>query len=305
MRGEGKSNRAADVVVEEIRSRGGKAVANYDSVEAGEKLVQTALETFGRIDIIVNNAGILRDRSFARTSDLDWDLVQRVHLRGSFLVTRAAWPHMKKQKYGRIIMVTSTSGLYGNFGQANYAAAKMGLVGLSFTLAKEGVKYNIQCNALAPAAGSRMMKTVMTDADADRLKADYVAPVVIYLCHESCQETGGVFESCAGWVSKIKWARTQGAIVRKKDVPMTPEAVRDSWEKVVDFSDIEYPEGAGKSFEILEAIEGGSDSQIEPTPTAGGLRTRDMAFGVSKLGSSGNMMTSHGDDQSFQDKSKL
>ncbi|KAK8747384.1 hypothetical protein OTU49_016785 [Cherax quadricarinatus] len=119
-KGEGKSSRAADKVVEEIQNAGGIAVANYNSVEDGEKIVQTALDNFGRVDILVNNAGILRDRSFARISDTDWDLVQRVHLRGAFMVTRAAFPIMKKQKYGRIIMTSSTSGVYGNFGQANY-----------------------------------------------------------------------------------------------------------------------------------------------------------------------------------------
>ncbi|VTJ81473.1 Hypothetical predicted protein, partial [Marmota monax] len=162
-KGVGKGSLAADKVVEEIKRKGGKAVANYDSVEAGEKVVKTALDAFGRIDVVVNNAGILRDRSFSRISDEDWDIIQRVHLRGSFQVTRAAWDHMKKQKYGRIIMTSSASGIYGNFGQANYSAAKLVILGLANTLAIEGRKNNIHCNTIAPNAGSRMTQTVMPE----------------------------------------------------------------------------------------------------------------------------------------------
>merc|ERR1711911_299281 len=123
MSGEGASGRPADVVVEEIVAKGGKAVANYNSVEEGDKIVQTAIDNFGRIDILVNNAGILRDRSLVKINNNDWDLVHAVHLRGSFITTKAAWPHFRKQKYGRIIMTSSVAGIYGNFGQSNYSAA--------------------------------------------------------------------------------------------------------------------------------------------------------------------------------------
>eukprot|EP00058_Branchiostoma_floridae_P005319 XP_002590807.1 hypothetical protein BRAFLDRAFT_125736 [Branchiostoma floridae] len=177
--GEGASSRPADVVVEEIKAKGGKAVANYDSVEDGAKVVQTALDHFGRID-----------------------LIHRVHLRGSFMVTRAAWEHMKKQKFGRIIMTTSSSGIYGNFGQANYSAAKLGLLGLANTLRWEGKKYNIAVNTIAPQAGSRMTVTVMPQEVLDMLNPSYIAPLVMYLCHESCQENGGLFEVGGGWISK-------------------------------------------------------------------------------------------------------
>ncbi|XP_051924029.1 peroxisomal multifunctional enzyme type 2 [Hippocampus zosterae] len=253
-KGGGKSSAAADKVVDEIKAKGGKAVANYDSVEDGEKLVQAALDSFGRIDIVVNNAGILRDRSFVRTSDLDWDLIHRVHLRGSFLVTRAAWNHMKKQKFGRIIMTTSAAGIYGNFGQANYSAAKLGLLGLSNTLAIEGRNYNIHCNTIAPLAGSRLTESVMPPDLVAALKPEYVAPMVLWLCHEQCQENGGLFEVGAGWIGKLRWERTQGCITRQRNQPMTPEAVRDQWDKVCDFTDSTKPISIQESLQSMVSV---------------------------------------------------
>ncbi|XP_077989547.1 peroxisomal multifunctional enzyme type 2-like [Glandiceps talaboti] len=296
IKGEGKSSRAADVVVEEIRSKGGKAVANYDSVENGDKVVQTALDHFGRIDVVVNNAGILRDRSFARTSDLDWDLVHRVHLRGSFLVTRAAWPHMKKQKYGRVIMTTSAAGLYGNFGQANYSAAKLGLVGLANTLEKEGQKYNIFTNTIAPIAGSRLTETVMPKTMIDALKPEYVAPMVLYLCHETSTENGGVFECGAGFAGKVRFQRSKGAIFRKKNTASTPEQVRDKWDEICDFTDAVYPrttqESTGLFMQTLAEVEsGGSDgvtmnetAAIDPSKAIGQSRkTRPFIYGPDQV----------------------
>ncbi|NWT53839.1 DHB4 enzyme, partial [Erythrocercus mccallii] len=250
-KGYGKSSSAADKVVDEIRAKGGKAVPNYDSVEDGEKLVKTALEAFGRIDIVINNAGILRDRSFVRISDEDWDIIHRIHLRGSFLVTRAAWNHMKNQKFGRIIMTSSAAGIYGNFGQANYSAAKLGLLGLANTIAVEGRKYNIHCNTIAPTAGSRLTQTVMPQDLVDAFKPEYVAPLVVWLCHESCAENGSLFEVGAGWIGKLRWERSLGAIVRGKNQPMTPEAVRDKWEKVCDFDNASKPRTIQESISVL------------------------------------------------------
>ncbi|XP_053182029.1 peroxisomal multifunctional enzyme type 2 [Scomber japonicus] len=267
-KGGGKSSAAADKVVEEIRAKGGKAVANYDSVEDGEKLIQTALDAFGRIDILVNNAGILRDRSFARTSDLDWDLIHRVHLRGSFLVTRAAWNHMKNQKFGRIIMTTSAAGIYGNFGQANYSAAKLGLVGLANTLAVEGRKYNIFCNTIAPVAGSRLTETVMPPDLVESLKPEYVAPMVLWLCHEQCQENGGLFEVGAGWIGKLRWERSQGRIVREKNQPMSPEAVREQWDKICDFTDATKPSSVQESLQSVVSVLSRVEEEVSASPTA-------------------------------------
>ncbi|CAG5125521.1 unnamed protein product [Candidula unifasciata] len=239
--GEGRGSKAADDVVNEIVSKGGKAVANYDSVENGDKVVQTALDAYGRIDVVVNNAGILRDKTFARLSEEDWDIVHRVHLKGSFLVTRAAWPHMRKQGFGRIIMISSTSGIYGNFGQANYSAAKLGLAGLSNTLSLEGAKYGIYCNCVAPTAGSRLTETIMPKELVQALKPEYVAPVIVYLCHESCKETGGLFEVGGGWAAKLRWQRSEGAVLRDKNDLFSAESVRDNWSKVVDFANYTTP----------------------------------------------------------------
>ncbi|XP_026363603.2 peroxisomal multifunctional enzyme type 2 [Ursus arctos] len=265
---------AADKVVEEIRSKGGKAVANYDSVEAGEKVVRTALEAFGRIDVVVNNAGILRDNSFARISDEDWDIIHRVHLRGSFQVTRAAWEHMKKQKFGRIVMTASASGIYGNFGQANYSAAKLGLLGLSNTLAIEGRKSNIHCNTIAPAAGSRMTQSIMTEDLVEALKPDYVAPLVLWLCHESCEENGSLFEVGGGWIGKLRWERALGAIVRQKNQPMTPEAVKANWQKICDF------ENASKPLRIQESI-GSIIGVLSKIDSEGGISTNSTSHAAS------------------------
>lgn len=270
IKGLGKGSLAADKVVEEIRRKGGKAVANYDSVEAGEKIVKTALDTFGRIDIVVNNAGILRDRSFSRISDEDWDMIHKVHLRGSFQVTRAAWDHMKKQKFGRIIMTASASGIYGNFGQANYSAAKLGLLGLANTLAIEGQKNNIHCNTIAPVAGSRMTKTILPEDAVETMKPEYVAPLVLWLCHESCEENGGLFEVGAGWIGKLRWERSLGAIVRQRNQPMTPEAVKANWRKICDFENATKPqrieESTGSIIEILSKID--SDGGVSANQTS-------------------------------------
>uniref|UniRef100_A0A665TJQ3 Peroxisomal multifunctional enzyme type 2 n=1 Tax=Echeneis naucrates TaxID=173247 RepID=A0A665TJQ3_ECHNA len=279
-KGGGKSSAAADKVVEEIKAKGGKAVANYDSVEDGEKLIQAALDSFGRIDIVVNNAGILRDRSFPRTSDLDWDLIQRIHLRGSFLVTRAAWNHMKNQKFGRIIMTASAAGIYGNFGQANYSAAKLGMLGLANTLAIEGRKYNIHCNTIAPVAGSRLTETVMPPDLVASLKPEYVSPLVLWLCHDQCQENGGLFEVGAGWIGKLRWERSRGRIVRQKNQPMNPEAVRDQWDKICDFTDATKPASTGESLQSMVSVL----LQLESQETVGANPTAASASAVSTSG---------------------
>jgi NAD(P)-dependent dehydrogenase (short-subunit alcohol dehydrogenase family) len=185
--GTGAGHSMADQVVAEIKAAGGRAVANYDSVAdaaGAANIVKTALDEFGAIHGVVSNAGILRDGTFHKMTDEAWDSVLRVHLYGGYNVIRAAWPHFREQSYGRIVVATSTSGLFGNFGQANYSAAKLGLVGLINTLAQEGAKYNIKANALAPIAATRMTEDILPPEVFKKLTPEYVAPVVAYLCTE-------------------------------------------------------------------------------------------------------------------------
>ena len=177
----------ADQVVKEIKDAGGRAVANYDSVaeaEGAENIIKTALDEFGKVDGVVSNAGILRDGTFHKMEFANWDAVLKVHLYGGYNVIRAAWPHFREQSYGRVVVATSTSGLFGNFGQANYGAAKLGLVGLINTLAQEGAKYNIKANAVAPIAATRMTEDILPPEVFEKLTPEYVAPVVAYLCTE-------------------------------------------------------------------------------------------------------------------------
>ena len=200
--GGGRDTSVAQSVVDEIKAAGGDAVANGDSVEDGARIVEAAMDTFGRIDAVINNAGILRDSTFHKMSDEDWKLIQKVHLGGSYAVTRAAWPHMRAAGYGRVIMTASGAGIYGNFGQANYSAAKLGLHGMAQTLAIEGHSKGIQVNTIAPIAASRLTETVMPPAMLEGLKPELVTPLAILLSHEDSEETGQLFEIGGGWVSR-------------------------------------------------------------------------------------------------------
>ncbi|KAF2201478.1 peroxisomal multifunctional enzyme type 2 [Delitschia confertaspora ATCC 74209] len=251
-KGEGANSKAADIVVEEIRSKGGKAVANYDSVENGEAIIKTAIDNFGRIDVLINNAGILRDISFKNMKDQDWDLIQQVHVKGAFKCARAAWPYFRKQKYGRLISTASAAGLFGSFGQCNYSAAKLALVGFTETLAKEGLKYNILCNTIAPIAASRMTATVMPPDVLENLKPDWVVPLVAVLTHKSNTETGALYEAGGGHVARLRWERSKGAVL-KPDETLTPGAIIGKWNEVTSFKDADHPDGPGNAMELLEA----------------------------------------------------
>lgn len=242
--------RVADIVVKEIRDAGGIAVANYDPVQNGHQIVDTAIATFGRVDILINNAGILRDITLRNMKDEDWDLVMDVHLHGAYKTARAAWPYMRKQRYGRIINTSSASGLYGNFGQSNYAAAKLALVGFSETLAKEGAKYNITCNVLAPAAASRLTQTVWSQDLLDVMKPDWVVPLVGVLIHEHCRENGSIFAAAAGHYSKIRWERSKGYYANTEN--LTPDVLLENWEKVIDWKDAEHPSERAQIFQMLD-----------------------------------------------------
>lgn len=238
--GEGANASAADRVVAEIREACGEAVANHDSVTDGDKIVQNALDAFGRVDVVVNNAGILRDKSFAKMEDADWDLVYRVHVEGAYKVTRAAWPHLRDQGYGRIIFTSSTSGIYGNFGQANYGMAKLGLYGLTRTLAVEGRKNNILVNAIAPTGGTRMTEGLIPASVFELLKPELVSPLVVYLGSEQCQDSAGLYEVGGGWIGKVRWERSLGAGF-DPHAGFSPEDVAAQWQTISDFSDAVHP----------------------------------------------------------------
>ncbi len=245
--GEGANASAADRVVAEIREAGGIAEANHDSVTDGDKIVQHALDVFGRIDVVVNNAGILRDKTFHKMDDSDWDLVYQVHVEGAWKVTRAAWPHMREQGYGRVIFTSSTSGIYGNFGQSNYGMAKLGLYGLTRTLAIEGRKNNILVNAIAPTGGTRMTEGLIPPQVFERLKPELVSPLVVYLGSEACQETSGLFEVGGGWIGKTRWERSLG-VGFDPEAGFSPDDVAAQWQQICDF------EGAVHPKDTIEAL---------------------------------------------------
>jgi NAD(P)-dependent dehydrogenase (short-subunit alcohol dehydrogenase family) len=248
--GEGMDTAPANQVVEEIVANGGEAVASHDSVTRGEQLVQCALDNFGRIDVLVHNAGILRDRAFHKMSEDDWDQVYQVHVKGAFKVSRAAWPHLREQQYGRLVFTSSAAGVYGNFGQANYATAKLALHGLCQTLALEGQSYNIVANTLAPVADSRLTAEVMPAELREQLQPEQVSPIVLKLCHESHHDTGGLYETAAGWVGALRWERSRGHAFTLESA-LTPEAVDQHWSRIVDFDDADHPADAQQSLNLL------------------------------------------------------
>ena len=218
----------ADKVVEEIRAMGGEAVANYDSVatsEGGRGIVNTALEAFGRLDILINNAGILRDRSLAKMEPEDWDAVMSVHLDGAYNVSRPAFSTMRENRYGRIVVITSASGLNGNFGQTNYSAAKMALIGFMNTLKLEGEKHGIKVNAVAPIAATRLTEELLPPDLSEKMKPDFVAPLVLLLCSEECRVSGRVYSAGMGYYSRVGLVTGQGTVIGDgKQIP-SPELV--------------------------------------------------------------------------------
>lgn len=249
--GEQENISAAEAVVAEIRSQGGTAVANTDSVENGKAIIQTAIDSFGHIDVLINNAGVLRDKSFIKMTDDDWDLVYRVHMAGAYTVTKAAWPYMLEQKSGRIVFTTSAAGLYGNFGQANYGAMKSAQMGFMKALAVEGQSKGIFCNAIAPVAGSRMTETIMPAELVTALKPEYIMPLVVALTHESNEETGSVFEVGAGWMAKLRWHRSEG-LNFDTCVGFKAEDILNQWDRLCDFSEsTDYPASVQDTFDIV------------------------------------------------------
>lgn len=249
--GSGASSGPADEVVQEILSTGGQAVASYDSVatpEGGEAIVRKAVETFGRVDILINNAGILRDKTFAKMGSAEWDAVMAVHLNGAYNVSRPAFVKMRENGYGRILVTTSAAGLYGNFGQTNYSAAKMALIGLMNALKLEGQKHDIKVNAIAPIAATRLTEDILPPDLLAKLKPEFVTPLAVYLCSEQCPVTGAVYNAGMGCFNRAAIVTGPGSVIGDGERIPTPEEV------AANMKTISSLEGATEIYNLTEAI---------------------------------------------------
>lgn len=243
--GEGSGPAPADEVVNEIKALGGEAVASYEDVATlagGRAVVQAALDSYGKIDILINNAGIIRDRLFVKMEEGDWDAVIDVHLRGAYCVTAPAFKEMRKRSYGRIVMTASGSGIFGNVGQANYASAKMGIVGLTNVLKLEGLKRNIKCNVVAPIAGTRLTRDIVPPDLFDKMKVEYVTPLVLYLCSEKCRDSGVIINAGFGHYSRSVMSTAPGVDLADGGAVPTPEDIMENWDRIMD-------PGRGRTFD--------------------------------------------------------
>ena len=242
--GVGSNSSAAQIVVDEIKAIGGEAVADHNTVatpEGGQAIVQTAIETYGRVDIVNNNAGILRDKAFHNMTPDLLNPVIDVHLKGAFYVTQPAFVHMREQGYGRIISTSSAAGVFGNFGQTNYGAAKMGLVGFTRVLGVEGARFNIKANAIAPLAMTRMTEDIL-GALKDKLAPELVSPLVAFLAHEECPVSGQLFSVGGGRVAHVFLGETNGYY----SPTLTPEDVQNNWETITARDNFSVPNNLGE-----------------------------------------------------------
>ena len=238
-----QSQTPAQKVVDEILAEGGEALANYASVsdkEGAKTIVKDAIDKWGRIDVVINNAGILRDKSFAKVSMEDFELVMGVHFWGSVYVTQAAWTYMAEQGYGRIIMTTSSSGLFGNFGQTNYGSAKMAMIGLMNSLKQEGAKKNIKINAIAPVAATRLTEELMPEEMRAALAPETITPAVVYLCSEDAPN-GIILQAAGGNYQRIAIVESKGV---QLGVDATVEDIAENFAKIDDLEGSRAKESA-------------------------------------------------------------
>jgi NAD(P)-dependent dehydrogenase (short-subunit alcohol dehydrogenase family) len=236
--GRGDQHAVADKVVAEIKAAGGEAVASYDSVAdpaAAQRIIDTAVNTWGRLDILVNNAGVLRDKAFNNMDMADYEFVNQVHHFGTVYCTKAAWPIMRAQKYGRIVVTTSGSGTVGNFGQVNYGAAKMAVNGFINVLRFEGAKYNIRINAISPSALTRMTESLLPPDIAPYMKPELVSPAVAWLCAEECDQNGEIIAATAGGYARVQYFVTEGVQFDPQQ-PVTIEMIAESIDRIRDLS---------------------------------------------------------------------
>ncbi|CAN5525351.1 SDR family NAD(P)-dependent oxidoreductase [soil metagenome] len=258
MDGSGGSSAAADAVVEEIKAMGGEAIANGGSVtdDAGvAHMVKQTMDQWGRIDVLIANAGILRDKSFAKMTMEDFELVVNVHLMGTVKPTKAVWDIMREQNYGRIVVTTSSSGMYGNFGQSNYGAAKLGIIGFMNTIRLEGQKNNIHINAISPVAATRMTENLMPAEILEKLKPEYVTPGVVYLASEEAP-TGAILTAGAGAFALTRLYETEGVYLGEGGLSV--EEVRDNWSKISDPAGQQaYLNGGEQSGKFFRKMQGG------------------------------------------------
>ena len=289
----------ADQVVAEIEALGGQAVANYDNVatpEGGQNIIQTAIDSFGGVDILINNAGILRDKSFLKMEPENWQAVLDVHLNGAYHVTRPAFAFMKEKGYGRIIMTTSAAGLYGNFGQTNYTAAKMALVGLMNTLKLEGRKYDIKVNTVAPVAASRLTADVLPPDFFEKLKPEFVAPLVLVLASKDCPVSGNIYNAGMGFFNRAAIVTGPGTVISDGQEIPSPEQVASAWKDIAKLAPAkEYVQLNEQIGDLLTALTPQKNAPSEDS--AAGLSVADI---FNNMGASFNAEAAAGVDVIFQ-----